>query len=152
LYNIINNIDYLQIFWFIILHISVYLFTVLKIKKKNIHRGQLLLQIIAESGLSITQLVKKVGISRSSYYNHTVDPELSLDILLKYGKVLRHDFMEDFPDLLGNKLNEADRNYVSLSKADTLEEAERQRDIWKDKYYVLLEKYHLLKEQIEERE
>ncbi len=124
----------------------------MKSKKKYSHRGELLLQIVAESGLSITQLVKKVGFSRSSYYNHITDAELPLDILLKYGKVLHHDFLEDFPDLLGNKVAETANSYTSLSHASTREEAERQRDIWKEKYYELLEKYHLLKEQMEKEE
>lgn len=97
--------------------------------------------------MNITQLVKKVGVSRSAYYNHIADPQLPIDTLLKYGKVLHYDFMEDFPELFTNNLADGRDSYTQLSHAETKEEAEKQRDIWKEKYYELLEKYMALKEQ-----
>lgn len=124
----------------------------MKIKKKNIHRGALLQQYVADSGMNVTQVCKKAGFSRSSYYNHITDPNLPVDILLKYGKILHHDFIKDFPEILGNIVQESSDSYTALSKAETLEEAIRQRDIWKEKYFELLEKYHILKEQMEQGE
>jgi len=116
---------------------------------KHIHRGALLQQYVEESGLSVTQLTKRVGYSRSSYYNHINDANLPIDILLKYGKVIKHDFFVDFPELMSNVLYEPHTDFASLSNAETIEEAIKQRDTWKEKYFELLEKYHLLKEKLE---
>ncbi len=119
----------------------------MKINKKHIHRGEILQQVVAESGLSVTKVVQKAGFSRSSFYNHTTDPELPVDILLKYGTVLRYDFIENFPELLGNHVKEIIPKYTAESKAETIDEALKQRDAWREKYFELLEKYQAALEQ-----
>lgn len=58
----------------------------------------MLKQLVADNGISISKLVKKVGISRSSFYNHIEDPNLSVDILIKYGQILHVDILELITD------------------------------------------------------
>lgn len=123
----------------------------MKINPKHIDRGARLKQVVAENGISITQLVRKTGISRSSYYNHIADRFLPIDILLKYGQVLKHDFLVDFPELSQYIVNENAMPYAQLSEASTIEEAVKQRDIWKEKYFEMLEKYHQLREELDAR-
>lgn len=113
----------------------------MKINKKHNHRGELLRQIIAESGLTKTSVAEKAGFSRSSYYNHITEPDLSLEILLKYGKVLKYNFIEEFPELIKNVVEESSTKYTLDSKPETIEEAIHQLNIWKEKYFELLEKY-----------
>lgn len=119
----------------------------MKINKKHKHRGELLQQIVAESGLTITFVTKKAGYSRSSYYNHIVDPDLPLEILIEYGNVLKYNFIEEFPEIFKNTLGESSQPYTPESKPDTIEEAIRQLNIWKEKYFELLEKYRAALEQ-----
>ncbi len=111
--------------------------------------GEVLLQYVLESGMTRIALAKKAGYSKSAYNTHIKKRVLSLDILLKYGKALRHDFLTDFPHLIGNMLGEPAVDFDSLSTATTIEEAARQRDVWKTKYFELLEKYHQLKEEMD---
>jgi len=121
----------------------VYFFTPLKSKSKNIHRGEILQAAVKKSDLRITQIVKKAGYSRSSYYHHINDEALSYDILEAYGRAMKYDFTEDLPQMNKYMVEDPSEEYAFL----TLEEAVRQRDLWKDKYYTLLEKYHLLVEE-----
>jgi len=127
-----------------ILHKTVYFFTALKMSKKNKHRGEVLRDVILQSNMSKTTIAKKAGYSRGSVYIHIANPELPAQILQDYGRVLRHDFSEDFPEIAW-KLAEESPELNDLP--ETIEEAIRQSDLWRNKYYALLEKYQKLLEE-----
>ena len=111
----------------------------MKTRYKKIHRGEILQAAVNKSDLRITQIVKRAGYSRSSYYHHIGDEGLSYEILEAYGKAMKYDFTEDLPEMNKYLVEDSSEKYTLL----TLEEAIRQRDYWKDKYHALLEKYHL---------
>lgn len=114
-------------------------------RKKNIDRGKLLKEIVEQSGVSIVNLVKKVGYKdRASYYAHILKPDLSLEILFAYAKVLKHDLRDEFPEVSQFLLEEPVAEYGT--KPETLEDAIILIDKWKEKYYLLLEKYSKLME------
>ena len=119
----------------------------MKINKKHTHRGALLRQIVSESGLTVTYIVKKTGFSRSSFYNHVNDANLPLDILMQYGAVLKYNFIEEFPELIKNTTHESNNTYKPDAKPETIEEAIWQCNQWKEKYFKLLEKYQSALEQ-----
>ena len=109
---------------------------------KDIHRGEALEKIVKRNPLSITFISKKAGFNRSSFYNHISKPDLSFEILERYGKALGFDFTKIFPVM--------DR-YISFEdtgnaypKVLTFDQLEMQRDQWRDKYYDLLERYNKL--------
>jgi hypothetical protein len=130
---------------FIFLHSNVDFFNPVSTSKKHIHRGQLLEAAVKASGVNKTLVAEKAGYSRSSYYKHIEEKELEYHILAAYGRALKHDFTEDLPEMPKYLVEEPDEQY---GKAPTLQEAMKQRDKWKEKYYELLEKYNKL---IEER-
>ena len=115
----------------------------MKSKKTSAHRGEVLQNAVIESGLSITSLVKRVGYSRSSYYNHILDSQLDFGILEQYGKVLKHDFSINFPEMNNQLLQEDPEEY---NRPVTIEQAIKTAERWKEKYYTLLEKYQELLE------
>lgn len=97
--------------------------------------------VVKRSKLTITEIVNRAEYSRSSYYTHIHNPLLRYDILEIYGKVLNYDFTDHFPDMV---------KYVSFTTPKqeiTLDQAIRERDQWKDKYFNLLEKYNFLVEE-----
>lgn len=153
LYNVQFYIQYLNsikhfivhfiIFLSIFLNTSVYFFNFLKTKGKQIHRGEILDAVVKRSNMKITKLVKRMHISRGTYYNHKVDPNLSLELIKQYGLILKYDFTADIPEMQKYKLEEPMALY---SEPTTLEEAIQQRDFWKqeadkwkDKYIQVLE-------------
>ena len=119
--------------------------SLLKSKKTNIHRGQVLSAVVEASNLNKTDVAEKAGYSRSSYYNHIEDKNLPYHILAAYGKAIKYDFTEEFPEMPKYLFEDPAENY---NKAPTIEEITQSRDYWKDKYVELLEKYNKL---IEER-
>ena len=124
---------------YIFLYKCVYFFTFLETKGRNLHRGALLEAAVKESSINITQMVKRLGISRGTYYNHKNDPDLSFEQLAKYGKVLKRDFSQELPEMKKYALEESEAPY---NAPKTLEEAIEQRDYWRERYYQLLERQH----------
>lgn len=109
----------------------------MKSTKKNTHRGEILRRVAEKHDLSIIKIAKKAGYSRGSYYNHISQPDLSFEIMQQYGKAMNYNFADDFPEMKQYVLEDPDLSYTY---ATTFEEAVRQREYWREKYYALLDK------------
>jgi hypothetical protein len=129
---------------FIFLNINVYSFNPVSTSKKHIHRGQLLENAVKASRLNIEFVADKAGYSRSSYYKHKEERDLDYHILAAYGRALKHDFTEDLPEMPKYIMEEPGETY---GKTPSLQDAIKQRDQWRDKYYELLEKYNKMIEE-----
>ncbi len=117
----------------------------MKTKRTKLNRGQVLATVVEGTGRNKEDVAHKAGYSRSAYYKHIENPTLDYHILMAYGKAIRYDFTEEFPDMPKYIVEEPGDNY---SKPVTLEDAIQLLEKWKDKYLELLEKYNQV---IEER-
>jgi len=117
-------------------------------KKTKLDRGQILENAVKASGLGIEEAAAKAGYSRAAYYKHKDDPDLDYHILIAYGKGIKYDFTEEFPDMPKYLLSEPEESY---GKPQTLEEAIKMLEQWKNKYLELLEKYNRMIEERMER-
>ena len=112
---------------------------------KTANRGQILKEIVKESGIGIPKLMKDTGYkNRASYYAHVAKSDLSLDILMKYAKALKYDLREHFPEM--NHLLTDDPAIQYTKPPETFEDALSHTAYWRDKYYAILEKYTRLME------
>ena len=59
------------------------------------HRGEIVEKIVRDSKISISQIAKDIGYSRTQVYNFFKESELSLDIILAIGKSINYDFSEE---------------------------------------------------------
>jgi hypothetical protein len=116
----------------------VYFFTLLETAARNIHRGALLDKAVKEHSTNITQMTKRLGISRGTFYNHIRDPHLSFETLAKYGKVIKYDFSADLPEMKKYVFEEPE---VPYGVPKSFEEAVEQRDYWRERYYQKAEEY-----------
>jgi len=107
----------------------------------------LLKELVEANGITISKLVQRVGVSRSSYYNHIEEPKLHLDILYSYGKVLNINFNDYFSDLLVLETQDVNLQYPEELNPNNFEEAQMQYKLLHKKYVQLLERHTLLLEQ-----
>ena len=107
--------------------------------KKTDHRGKILQAAVEKTGWSIERIAQKAGYKRGTYYLHIKQADLSLAILSKYAKVIGAELTDSLPDLKQYQLEEPAPTY-SIEPISR-EEAIRQRNEWKEKYYQLMEKY-----------
>ena len=138
LYNYKQFSDQKNKLLYIFLDSAVYFFTLLKTKEKHTHRGEVLKAAVRKVSFKITLLTKRMGISRGTYYNHIEDPNLSFELLERYGKIIKYDFTADFPEMQKYAMEESVENYGAPT---TFEEAVSQMNYYKEKYFQLLEKY-----------
>ena len=97
------------------------------------HKGQVIEKAVRETGISITQLAKKVNKSRQWVYNVFNSQQVPLDVVLEIGKAIHYDFSKDFKQL---------KTYATANDLNVLEE--NNTDYWKQKYIQLLEEYNQL--------
>ena len=104
---------------------------------------------VEATGLNKEDVAKKAGYSRSAYYKHIENPDLDFYILMAYGKAIKHDFTDEFPEMPKYMLEEPDEIY---GRPKTLDEAVKLLEQWKNKYLELLEKYkHLIEAKMDKK-
>lgn len=101
------------------------------------HRGEIIEEAVRKSGIPLTLIAKRMKKSRRHLYNIFQNPHLSLDEIVQIGKIIHHDFSENFTELRNLKKIDSNNNLKVLSDS-----------FWKDKYLELLEKYNYLLEKI----
>lgn len=129
---------------YLFLHKALCFFTSVATTKSNKHRGQALAAAVNASGKNIEDVAVKAGYTRSAYYKHIKRADLDFHILIEYGKALRIDFSDDFPEMPKYLLHEPDEIY---GVPENLEQAKTMLAQLKSKYTDLLEKYNLLMEE-----
>lgn len=118
-------------------------------EKTKLNRGQVLATAVGASGLSKEEVAKKAGYTRSAYYKHIENPNLDFHILIAYGRAIKHDFTEEFPDMPKYMVEEPEETY---GKPKSMDDALRLVEHWKHKYLELLEKYNrLIEEKMEKK-
>ncbi len=103
-----------------------------------IHRGEIVERVVRNSGIPLTRIAVRMGKSRRWVYNAFETSDLSIDLILEFGKILHYDFSQDIPQM---------KNTKSIVSDLPITYGEENAEYWKDKYYRLLEEHNeLLKE------
>lgn len=110
------------------------------------HRGEIVETVVRNSGYSLTKLADRLGKSRRWMYLMFENPNVTLDVILKIGKLINHDFsdeIDEFKNITESVTYEAGVMYKKNDKTVAY---------WKEKYYELLEEHHQLMKQQQEKE
>jgi len=103
-----------------------------------LHKGNIIEKIIRKQRFPITLLAKRLGVSRQHVYNIFENPDVSLELMLKIGKIIQHDFSAELKDLAQIPL---EYKLEALTKPDISFETV---NYWKSKYFELLEQHKTL--------
>lgn len=106
------------------------------------HYGQVVEYLVRKNGYSITDLAIELNVNRRSIYNYFQNQFLKSDIIFKIGRVIRHDFSKEFPELFtpedfADSYKQSKPAVITSMPIDSVVE-----EIWKDKYLNLLESYN----------
>ena len=108
-------------------------------KTQVTQRGEIVELTIRRNNISISELSRKLNVSRRSIYNWFTQKSLSIDIICKIGEVIKHDFSKDFPEIFNQSMDLPDsRDVKSYTAADDYESV----NYWRNKYINLLEKHN----------
>nr|WP_068887666.1 hypothetical protein [Pedobacter panaciterrae] len=112
-------------------------------KQTKINRGAILKKAVKDSGIPITEVARRAGYGRVTYYTHIDNSDLKLDILDKYATAIKYDFRDEVPEMV--EYYERKREN-SLS---TFEKIEADRDFWRDEYGRMLKEKNEMQKKIE---
>lgn len=108
----------------------------------NIHRGQYLHEVLRNHPRRIKDIVESAGYKYGTFYKHKDNPELSYEILAKYGRVINKDFSVEFPEM---------NEFPSLALVETGSspnsgDIRRELDDLREKYSLFLNKHNAMLE------
>lgn len=110
----------------------------------NLNAGQVIEHVVREDHVRISELSRKLQVSRRTIYNWFNQKTLSYEIIYKIGKAIKHDFSKEFPE----DFVVANQEITSGTAHSADEEADNAYtnsvDYWMNKYILLLEKYNEL--------
>ncbi len=108
----------------------------------NLNVGQIVERVIRRDRMGISELSRKLKVSRRTIYNWFDQEKLNPEIIQKIGAVIGHDFSSELPevflkkDLLQVAFDEHTQD-PSISDSNSVY-------FWMNKYIRLLEKYNEL--------
>ncbi|MGB3106975.1 hypothetical protein [Sphingobacterium siyangense] len=117
---------------------------------KNINRGKILHEVLKNHPRRIKDIVEDAGYKYGTFYKHKNNPELSYEIIAKYGKVIGKDFSVEFPEMMDfPSLALIQSHFSNNGPIDLKKELEELRE----KYSSFLHKHNaILEANIELRE
>ncbi|MBK1439825.1 hypothetical protein JHJ32_07510 [Parapedobacter sp. ISTM3] len=112
-------------------------------ENKNIHRGKILHESLKNHLSKIKEIVEAAGYKYGTFYKHKNDPNLSYEIIAKYGNAMGKDFSVEFPEMA---------NLPSLILVDkgnnrkSYEQLQNEVQELREKYSHFLDKHNTLLE------
>lgn len=105
------------------------------------HRGEIIKQAIDNSGMSVTEIAKRLKKSRQWIYNLYDKTTVPYETILEIGKIIHHNFSKEIKNL-DKALSDPEDQYESQLNNPAY---------WREKYYTLLDEYYkLLKKEIKD--
>lgn len=107
------------------------------------HRGKYLHEVLRNHPRKIKDIVESAGYKYGTFYKHKINPELSYEILAKYGKAINKDFSIEFPEM---------NEFPSLALVETIPyqnspgDLRRELDDLREKYSSFLNKHNAMLE------
>ena len=108
-----------------------------------VHKGEIVEKAVRASGIKLTELAKKMNLSRRHLYNLFEESNLSVEYIYKIGKIIHYDFTNEIKLYLKNSAPDIIENTSEDSKSYG-----NKAEYWKNKYFDLLEKYNELQMKI----
>jgi hypothetical protein len=106
--------------------------------------GQVLERVVRRDSMGISELSRKLNVSRRTIYNWFDQKSLNPEILLKVGHVIGHDFSKELPEAFTNSSHRPHNPYHHPNQNNPTNGDSKSVYFWMDKYIKLLEKYNEL--------
>jgi transcriptional regulator with XRE-family HTH domain len=108
---------------------------------QDLHFGKIVERIVRRDHMGISEIARKLNVSRRTLYNWFNTKRLSFDIICQIGIVIEHDFSKEFPNEFAMRFNapSAEKDIEAQEAKETPLDAIY---YWMDKYIKLLEKFN----------
>lgn len=114
----------------------------------NLNAGKVIERVVRRDHIGISELSRKLHVSRRTIYNWFDQESLSFEIICKIGSAIKHDFSKEFPDDFAHVDNENGNNmhlnFQNGNDDHLMGNSSGSVNYWMNKYIKLLEKYNEL--------
>ncbi|NVM66547.1 transcriptional regulator with XRE-family HTH domain [Mucilaginibacter sp. SG538B] len=109
-------------------------------KERNPHRGKIVELTIRRQSMGLSEISRKVGVSRGTLYNWFEKEDLETSNMMKAGLAKNHNFLKEFP----SEINEKSLSGLKIqgTKAFYTDKEQEAVYYWMEKYIRLLERYN----------
>lgn len=107
--------------------------------ESDLHHGRIIERTVRRNRMGISEIARKLCISRRTLYNWFDMNKLDVQTILKIGSVVGHDFSQEFPEEFAKIDQRRDEMFTDTGKSLLPEDAVY---YWMDKYIKLLEKFN----------
>ncbi len=106
--------------------------------------GKVIERVVRRDHVRISELSRKLHVSRRTIYNWFNQESLSFEIICKIGSAIMHDFSKEFPEEFARIDSEIGDNMNAFATSDPMSTAPPSGSVeyWMNKYIRLLEKYN----------
>jgi lambda repressor-like predicted transcriptional regulator len=108
-------------------------------KERDTHRGKIVEYIVRRHPLGLSEISRKVGISRRTLYNWFEKEDLGMSDIMKIGFAIGYDFSNEFPGVYeASVANRKDQ------ETDAVRDSGENQAVyyWMEKYIRLMEQYN----------
>jgi len=109
----------------------------------NQHYGHAVEKVIRRNNIGISEIARKMGVSRRSIYNWFETEKIPTEIIQRIGYVIGHDFSKEFPDEL--KLY-TELDHLKIQSLNNFGDENSNDSVyyWMDRYIKLLENFNAI--------
>ncbi len=129
------------------------------------HHGNILQKALKASGMQVTELARRMKMSRKTVYNRFDAELIDFYELVRFGRVLNHDFSREIPEIAMyqdhiHTLEEGREHYDSpvqrelddcrkslVHYKDEAYKLAKELNLWKDKYIEVMEELNRLRQE-----
>lgn len=108
----------------------------------DLNYGQILERVVRRDRMGISELARRLNVSRRTVYNWFEMDKLNIDIISKIGFLIGHDFSNEFPEEFAKTTNYFTDEDPMKDGASPSEQPPNAIYYWMDRYIKLLEKFN----------
>lgn len=102
------------------------------------HHGQIIEKGVRRANIGISEIARNLNVSRRTLYNWFEAKSVSLEIIIKVGEVIGHDFSAELPEEFSNE-NVSSKSHRFVQPFDNNDEKKEALYYWMERYIKLLE-------------
>ncbi|RZL51229.1 MAG: hypothetical protein EOP00_00380 [Pedobacter sp.] len=102
------------------------------------HYGHVVEKVVRRAHIGISEIARKLHISRRTLYNWFETKQISIDIIKKIGYVIGHDFSVELPEAFSGEDRRAADQYLGMPFSN-IDDKNQSVFYWMERYIKLLE-------------
>jgi predicted DNA-binding protein YlxM (UPF0122 family) len=111
-------------------------------EQQDLHYGRIAERAMRRSPLGISEIARRLDVSRRTLYNWFETKDLNLNIISKIGYIISHDFSKDLPEDLNRKMKLLSNEYIDNQPPSPIIKSNEPIYFWMNRYIELLEKFN----------